>query len=127
MLKLASGRCWLRIYDLSQNEGVGGLTHLRPIIVLVTDVPESRMSVRSCAGHIATQVTQKFNIHPNRMVYVEHYPEVIYGTRGERAVPERYEGVEFVWMGEKAIRPTWRPLSPQMKAAVREAVEKGIE
>jgi len=123
MLRLASGRCRLRIFDLSQNQGSRGLTHLRPIIILVADVPESRMSVRSCAGHIATLVTQKFTIHPNRMVYVEHYPAVRYGTQDEHLIPERYDGVEFVWVEGKAIRPTWRPLASPMLDIVKKAAE----
>ncbi|MEE9536795.1 MAG: hypothetical protein V3V51_05065, partial [Desulfobacterales bacterium] len=45
-LRLASGKCRLRIYDLEQ-EKAGSLSHLRPIIVVVSDIPESRMSVRS--------------------------------------------------------------------------------
>ncbi|MBW1776817.1 MAG: hypothetical protein JRI76_05065 [Deltaproteobacteria bacterium] len=124
MLRLASGRCRLRIFDLSQDPGRPGLTHLKPIIVLVTDVPESRMSVRSCAGHIATQVTQKFNIQPQRMVYVEHYPAVHYGTHDERFIPERYDGVEFVWMEGKAIRPAWRPLTPPLLDVVKKMAQE---
>jgi len=122
-LRLGSGCCRLRIFDLSRGKPSRGLTHLKPIIVLVTDVPESRMSVRSCAGHIATQVTQKFNIHPNRMVFVEHYPAIRYGTGNERLIPERYDGVEFVWVEDKAIRPTWRPLAPPMLDVVKEILE----
>jgi hypothetical protein len=52
-LKLGSGSCRLRIYDLER--GIAkGLSHLRPIIIIVSDVPQSRMSIKSCAGHIAT-------------------------------------------------------------------------
>jgi hypothetical protein len=123
MLRLASGRCRLRIFDLSQDPAGRGLTHLKPIIVLVTDVPESRMTVRSCAGHIATQVTQKFDIHPHRMVYVEYYPAVRYGAQEERFIPERYDGVEFVWVEGKAIRPVWRPLPPPIREVVKNAAE----
>ena len=43
-LRLASGECRLRIFDL-QKKKAGGLAYLRPIIVLVSDVPESRMPV----------------------------------------------------------------------------------
>ena len=56
-LRLASGKCRLRIFDLKKGNKKG-LAHLRPIIVIAADVPESRMSVRSCCGHIATCITK---------------------------------------------------------------------
>jgi len=39
-LKLGSGKCRLRIYDLKKDDKKG-LMHLRPIIVVVSDVPGS--------------------------------------------------------------------------------------
>ncbi|MGD8970285.1 MAG: hypothetical protein PVG01_02675, partial [Desulfobacterales bacterium] len=56
-LRLGSGKCRLRIIDLGKGRHKG-LAHLRPYIVVATDVPESRMSVRSCVSHIATSVAK---------------------------------------------------------------------
>ncbi len=112
------------MFDLSKDEKAKGLTLLKPIIVLVSDVPESPMSIRSCAGHIATQVARQFQIHPHRMVYVEYYPAVRYGTQGERVIPERFETVEFFWVEDKAIRPVWRPLGPPLLDIVKALPEK---
>jgi hypothetical protein len=122
-LKLASGRCRLRIYDLSTEPPGAKAAHLRPAIVLVSDVPGSRMSVRSCAGHVATCVSREFAIPPGRMMYVEHYPQSIYGQQGERVIPEKYEAVEFEWTEGGAIRPKWRTLQGPVLEAIQAAVQ----
>ena len=103
-LRLASGRCRLRIYDLTR-DAAGGPAHLRPLIVIVSDVPESRMSVRSCAGHIATSVARDFKIDPHRMMYIEHVPASTYGEYQERIILEKYEAVDFNWTEGGAIQP----------------------
>ena len=51
-LRLASGCCRLRIFDLKKGHS-GGIAHLRPVIVLISDIPESRMSVKTVAEQIA--------------------------------------------------------------------------
>ena len=112
-LKLGSGRCHLRIFNL-KNESEQKPTPIKPVIVVVSDVPGGAMSVRSCAGHIATQLTIFFNIDPQRMLYVEYYPPTIYGGKNDHHIPERYDAVEFVWREEKAIQPRWRPLPPPL-------------
>jgi hypothetical protein len=119
-LKLASGRCRLRIYDLSQGALAGAPMHLRPTIAIVSDVPDSPMSVRSCAGHVATCVSRAFTIPSARMMYIEHYPESVYGQHGERIIPEKYDAVDFEWTEGGAIRPKWRTL----QGAILEAIQK---
>jgi hypothetical protein len=109
-LRLGSGKCKLRIFNL-KGETEDTPTPIKPIIVVVADIPGGAMSVRSCAGHIATQVTIGFDIAPHRMLYVEYYPTVVYGGNKKLEIPERYEAVEFTWREEKAIQPRWRPLS----------------
>ena len=64
-LQLASGKCRLQIFDLARDTA-GDLSLMRPMLVLVSDVPESKMSVKSCAGHVATKVTKEFKIDPQR-------------------------------------------------------------
>lgn len=120
-LRLASGSCRLRLYDLSR-EPPGGAAHLRPFIAVVSDVPESRMSVRSCAGHVATSVARDFKIDPQRMLYIEYCPESVYGEHGERRIPERYEAVDFNWTEGGALRPRWRTLQPPLLDAVRRLI-----
>jgi len=89
------------------------------LLVIVSDVPESRMSVRSCAGHIATSVSRDFKIDPHRMLYIEYYPESIYGERQDHVIPEKYEAVDFEWTAGGAIHPRWRTLKPPLLDAIR--------
>jgi hypothetical protein len=118
LLKLASGQCRLRLYDLTRDSGSGAAI-LRPFIAIVSDVPESRMSVRSCAGHVATSVSRDFKIDPQRMLYIEYYPESIYGERQDHILPEKYEAVDFNWTEGGAIHPRWRTLKPPLLDAIR--------
>jgi len=122
-LRLGSGKCRLRIFDLTADEKKG-LAHLRPIIAVLTDIPESKMSVKSCASHIATTLTQKFDIDPQRMLFLEYYPRVTYGSKNEREIPERYDAVDFVWHGEKAMHPKWRMLGPPMLDVVKNQMKE---
>jgi hypothetical protein len=124
-LGLASGSCRLRIFD-QRGEKSGDLLLLRPIIVIVSDVPGNDMSVRSCAGHIATMVTKEFAINPHRMMWIEYYPATEYGKKVVRSMPEKFEAVEFVWKGEKAISPKWRTLKPPLIAPVKELLATAL-
>jgi hypothetical protein len=108
---LGSGMCRLQIYDLSKGDSKG-IAHLRPIIVMVSDIPESNMSVRSCASHIATMVSRDFKIDPHRMLWIEHYPRKTYGKKNEHVIPESFEAVEFEWHEDSAVKPKWRILQP---------------
>lgn len=112
-LKLGSGRCRLRIYDLKEGDKKG-LMHLRSIIVVISDVPGSNMSVKSCTSHIATLVAKEFNIDPHRMLWIEYYPENRYGVDEIKVIPERFDAVEFTWHEDKAIKPKWRALKPPL-------------
>jgi hypothetical protein len=121
-LRLASGKCRLRIFDLKDN-GTSGLAHLRPIIVIASDIPESRMSVRSCCGHIATRVTKEFSIKPHRMMFIEYYPQSEYGENREHIIEEKFDLVEFTWLDEGAIEPRWRTLKPPLLDVIKELAE----
>jgi len=120
-LRLGHGKCRLRIYDLNKEKS-SGLTHIRPIVVVVSDLPNSNVSVQVYSSHIATGVTKKFSIDPNRMIWVEYYPEIQYGVNKERSIPERFDEVEFTWIGDKAIRPKWCPLESPMLDIIKRLV-----
>jgi hypothetical protein len=122
-LRLASGKCRLRIYDRSKGDR-NSVAFLKPYIVIVSDLPESKMSVRSCAGHIATTVTQEFKIDPDRMVWIEFYPRVVYGAQEEHTIPEQFIAVDFMWYKEKAINPRWRPLKPPILDIIKSLLEE---
>ena len=120
-LQLGSGRCRLRIYDLRKGSNTG-LTHLRPVIVVVSDIPESEMTVKSCAGHIATRIIKDFNIERQRMLFVEYYPATTYGEKRDHVIPERFDAVDLEWHGDKALNPKWRALKPPLLDIVRQFV-----
>jgi hypothetical protein len=121
-LRLASGKCRLLIFDLKRGNQKG-LAHLRPMIVVVSDVPGSRMSVRSCSGHIATSVAREFKINPHRMLFIEYYPETVYGEHKEHVIPEKYDVVDFNWHEDKAIEPKWRTIKPPLLDVIKALVE----
>ena len=110
-LSLGSGKCRLRIYDLDKGDE-RGLTHLKSIAVVVSDIPESNVSVRSCNSHVATIVAKDFNITPHRMLFIEYYPEKTYGPKDTRVISEKFDLVEFTWHKDKAIQPKWKSLAP---------------
>ena len=122
-MRLASGRCHLKIFDLKKAR-TPVLTVLRPIIVIVYDIPDQALSVRSCAGHIATVVTRQFNIDPQRMLWVEHYPATEYGGENVRIIPERFDAVEFQWHDGRAVDPRWRSLKPPVLDSIRELLDQ---
>ncbi len=123
-LRLGNGKCRLRIFDLRKDETAKGVSFLKPIIVVITDVPDGKMTIRSCTSHIATCVANDFNIDPSRMLWIEYYPQTTYGQEGERVISERLEAVEFEWRNDKAIRPKWRPLQPQLLEAVKNLISQ---
>ena len=120
-LKLGSGRCRLRIYDLHEGDKKG-LMHLRSIIVVISDVPGSNMSVKSCTSHIATLVAKEFKIDPHRMLWIEYYPENRYGADEIKVIPERFDAVEFTWHEDNAIQPKWRALKPPLLDEIKKLV-----
>ncbi len=122
LLRLASGKCRLRIFDLKKGNR-RNLAHLRPVIVIASDVPESRMSVRSCSGHIATSVAREFNLKPHRMMFIEYYPQTTYGEKNAHVIAEKYDLVDFTWLEDRAIEPKWRTLQPPLLDAIKELVE----
>lgn len=80
------------------------------------------MSVRSCAGHVATSVSRDFNIAPARMMYIEYYPESVYGERRDHVIAEKYEAVDFDWTESGAIHPRWRTLHGALLESLKEIV-----
>ena len=125
--KLTSGRCHLRVYDLQKSTNHDPI-FLKSIIVVVSDLPESYgkpgvMSIRSCAGHIATRVTRQFRINPERMLYVEYHPQKFYGRSRIHTVPERYEAVDFKWRNQKAFAVNWRVLDARLRDQVKRLIK----
>ncbi len=116
--RLAAGKCRLRIFDLGRAQD-GNLTLLKPHVVVVSDLPDDspqfkKVSVRSCASHIATCVARDFKIDPQRMIFVEYHPASTYGVQSEHTIPAKLEMIEFQWHEDKALHPRWRTLAPSL-------------
>jgi hypothetical protein len=122
-LRLGSGKCRLRIFDLNRGSSER-LAHLKSVVVVVEDVLKGDVSVKGCAPHVATVVTTEFGIDPNRMIWVEYYPESRYGAQDAKVIPEKYETVKFDWHDGKAINPKWSELKPPMDDIVKKLIKK---
>ncbi|MDL2269988.1 hypothetical protein LJC71_11220 [Desulfosarcina sp. OttesenSCG-928-A07] len=122
---LVSGRCRLRLFDLSKGDDTETVAFLKPMIAVVSDLPadpltgSGKMSVRSCISHVATTIAKRFKIDPHRMVVVEHYPRKTYGTASEKVISEKFDRVELKWHGDKALFPNWHTLEPPLLDTVR--------
>jgi hypothetical protein len=122
-LKLARGKCRLWIFDLNQGPD-RELVHLRPIVVVASDLPREGMlkgevSVRSASSHIATVVCRRFAIAPSRMQFVEYTPAESYGPKGEYIIQAGFDAVAFTWKDDLALFPRSKPLASPLLEIVR--------
>ncbi len=127
-LKLGSGRCRMRIFDVSRRRKDDGVAHLKPVFIVVSDIPfdtvaPNQMTVKGVAGHIASQAVKDFGIDPHRMRWIEYYPaaedENLRYSSGER-----FDEVVFTWRDEDALYPGWKPVSPAMHDLIKELLEE---
>lgn len=124
---LASGRCRLRLFDLSADKETT-VALLKPVIAVVNDLPGDdlsamkKVSVRACISHIATTIVHRFKLDHNRMLVVEYYPRATYGQKSEKVIPEKFDAVDLKWHGDKALFPNWRPLPSPMLETVRDLI-----
>lgn len=118
---LAVGKIRLRIFDLNTS-GSGDVLQLRPIIVVVSDVPGEKISVKGWAGPLASYIVKDFDINYQRMMWIEYYPAAQYGQRKIKHIKEKFEVTEFTWAEGRAVQPRWRPLKPPLLDTIRELV-----
>jgi len=120
-LRLGSGKCRLRIYNLLGDARDSAIP-LKSTLVIVSDVPGSHLRVRSCASHVATCVVETFEISPQRMLFVEYRPASTYGKLKKHTIAARYEGAVLTWQKGKALEAKWRSLPPAVEKIVKTAV-----
>lgn len=128
MFDLASGRCRLRIFDLSKAQG-RKIQHIKPMVVVVSDLPGhdtrfKKLSVRSCTSHIATCVVRDFDMDPHRMVYLEYQPATTYGDRDQHRISAKFDVVDFQWHENRAMHPKWRTLQSPLLETVAELIDR---
>lgn len=124
--RLAAGQCWLRIFDLQHHEHQK-VTPLKPLLAVVSDLPDEspkikKLSIRSCASHIATTIVNRFHIDPHRMVYVEYYAPSSYGDRNQFTIQAKYDAVDFIWHDNLALHPKWRSLKEPLVHVVAKLI-----
>ena len=64
----------------------------------------------------------EFGVDPARMTYIEYYPAVTYGEKGQHKIAERFEVLEFVWCDDKALHSKWRQLPENMLDQIKPLV-----
>jgi hypothetical protein len=90
-----SGECLIRVYELGSR-----------VVVIATDLDEGP-SVTNAAEEIATQIVEQFNIDPERLIWVEHYPRKDTRAKPGTALGEEYDFVVFEWDGDHFRNPDW--------------------
>lgn len=118
--------CWIRIYDL-----VGDYTDPQKVRMVVycelSEIADYKgLSVTNGAEHIATALWHKMLIHPDRTIYVEHYPdrrpaevrESPYASTSRLDGAESFDICVFEWRNGEASNPKWKASSRQWVEAV---------
>ncbi|MFO8048428.1 MAG: hypothetical protein R6U29_05275 [Desulfosudaceae bacterium] len=118
---LARGKIRLWIFNLARAESVEVIP-LRPYIVVVSDIPGEKITVRGWAGPLAGFIAKKFDLNRRRLVWIEYYPPVDYGQKKAKHIPETFDVVDFSWKGETAVMPRWRPLQEPLLGITRELI-----
>ena len=96
----SSSYCKLELYKRSDGMYIAVCTEL-------ADNPGT--SVTNQCEVLATQIIKQYNLHPEVLLFVEHYDEGSYhgGTEKDRS----YTRVDFFeWENGEAKRPLWFPL-----------------
>ena len=91
-------KCWIRIFskDLAY-------------IVIATELPDNPgTSITNTAAALATSVAIEFDIEPERLVWIEHYP-----ARPDADHDETYDLVTFTWDGLRFSEPQWKHLGKE--------------
>jgi hypothetical protein len=57
-------------------------------------------------------------------MYLEYYPESVYGERQDHLIAEKYEAVDFNWTEGGAIQPKWRVLQDPLLASIKKIVSE---
>lgn len=121
-------RCWVQVYDLAPEaqDAYPGQSRAAVYIDLPRELYQG-LSITNGAEHIVTSLWRQYLVHPDRTVYVEHYPgdiekvERLARLRGVsvaevQAKLSRLDGAEafdlvtFEWADGQASNSDWKHL-----------------
>jgi len=89
-------RCFLRIYKTGEKT-----------VIIATELRDNPgTSITNYAAQLATGALQTFNVQPEQLVWVEHYPAG--DTEREGEGEDTYDIVTFTWNGDNLTTPVWR-------------------
>ena len=79
-------------------------------IIIVTEFYKSNpgTSVTNWNTHLATELCVKFNIHPEKMIFIEHAPEM---SSRFSFYKETFDRVSFDWDGKSFSNPRWERIT----------------
>ena len=106
------------VYDFEGTLGMHSQCGLRVVekdgqtIFLVTELMEENpgTSITSACAKLATRLLQEHNVAPDKMVYIEHIPDM--GSKLHH-YQETFDLVTFTFDGEKLTQPDWKRISKE--------------
>jgi hypothetical protein len=92
-------RCKLRIFDTGDRT-----------VVIATELEDNPgTTITNYADQLATQIIMEFNIKPDSLIWIEHYP-----ARPEIGEQETFDLISFKWNGTRYIKPEWYHIEKSM-------------
>lgn len=80
-------------------------------VVIATELRDDpEKSTSNTADKLATQVIDKFEINPERLLWIEHYPTLILDSSVKK---ERFDTVKLQWNGKKFSNPEWKNIQKE--------------
>lgn len=105
------------IYDLKGFLGLGNSYRLRIFrtpekdVVIATELKDApEKSTSNAADKLATKVINEFEINPNRLFWIEHYPTLHFDKSIKK---EHFDSVTLQWNGKKFSNPEWKRIQKE--------------
>ncbi|MBM0743988.1 hypothetical protein JOY44_20590 [Phormidium sp. CLA17] len=99
-------RCYLQIFRSKRGQD----------IVVVSDMGcETGWFFPYKIEQLAIQIVQKFQLNPDRLVWIEHCPADI-----DRPKCSGFSQVSFQWKAGKATNPQWQAIDAELAATLKE-------
>jgi hypothetical protein len=57
------------------------------------------------------------------MLFIEYYPQTVYGENQQHVISEKYDVVDFSWQDDRAISPKWRTITSPLLDVIEDLVE----